>query len=165
MSHAEIDPVQALHADAKGFPGGITALASRIGRSPGVMHNKFSAADDRYEITDREADSLALIVQARTGACGYIEAKCAVHGGVFVALPDAGEAADDDVLGALLDSMRSLGEMARELTEARADGVITAEEFSVFAMRASRMVSSVQAVVMTVKDQVRELPASLRAVM
>ena len=62
MSHAaseKTDAILALHGDAKAYPGGIAALAALIGRSAGVLHNKFADSMPQYEITDREADALA----------------------------------------------------------------------------------------------------------
>lgn len=163
MSHHEIDPIHVLHGDSKAYPGGISALAAEIGRSAGVMHNKFSEAAPQYEVTDREADALALKICATTGARGYIEAKCAMHGGLFVPLPEPGVAADDDVLASLLESMHALGGLARELTEARADGLITLDEFLAFDLRAKRHIARVNQMVLTVRSQVRDEPAAALA--
>lgn len=157
-AHVKTAPVTALHQDAEEFPGGIAALARIIGRSPGVLHNKFSAWDDRYDLMDRESDALALAIRDTTGAMRYIEAKCAVFGGIFVPLPEGGCAADDDVLSDLLAVMGSLGDMARELTEARSDGVITADEFAAYELRARRVMARVQQSVATLRSQVHELP-------
>lgn len=164
MTHTGFDPVLSLHADAKAFPGGIAALAQSIGRSAGVLHNKFSEAVVGNEITDREADALALKIRASTGAQGYIESKCALHGGLFVVLPEDGMAADDDVLASMLDSMRSLGELARELSEARADGLITPDEFSAIELRARRLQASIQHAVATLRTQVVQPPQAMRSV-
>lgn len=167
MSHHEYrksDAISALHMAAKSYPGGIARLAKKIGRSEGVLNNKFSEADDRYDVMDREADALALEIRAVTGDTAYIEAKCALFGGVFVPLPESGIAADDDVLSDLLSVMGALGDMARELTEARADGVITPDEFSAFELRAKRVQARVQHSVMTLRSQVVEAPvAQIRA--
>ncbi|NMG56757.1 hypothetical protein GPA23_19445, partial [Aromatoleum aromaticum] len=100
-NHEKHDAILALHADAKACPGGIAGLARLIGRSPGVLHNKFADSMPNYEVTDHEADALALAIAEKTGAMGYIEMKCATHGGIFVPLLD-GEAADDDLLAAQL---------------------------------------------------------------
>lgn len=169
MSCKSTDAIRALNAAATEYPvqshghGGIVALAKLIGRSAGVLYNKFSEADDRYEITDREADALALEIFRVTGRTDYIEAKCAAHGGLFVPLPERGEAADDDVLASLLESMQALGDMARELTEARADGLITPAEFSAFELRARRLIARVQSSVQSVKTQVHDEPAVVPA--
>ena len=57
MSHR--DPIDVLHAVLLSMPGGISAAAKAIGRSPGVMHNKFSDQMPHYEVTAREALALA----------------------------------------------------------------------------------------------------------
>lgn len=137
-----VDPVSALHADCKRFPKGLEALAKLIGRSPGVLYNKFSEADERYAVTDREADALALEVAHETGAQGYIEAKCALHGGLFVPVP-AGMAGDDDLLQGQLEMMRRYGELAAEFTEARRDGLITRDEFAAVRVAGMRAVREV----------------------
>ncbi|MFT4171774.1 MAG: hypothetical protein QM639_04390 [Rhodocyclaceae bacterium] len=162
------DAIQALHLDAKAYPGGIAALAERIGRSPGVLHNKFSDADDRYSITDAEADALAKAVFEKTGSRAYIEAKCPIHGGIFVALPEKGEAADDDVFAAFLRGMRSLGVLAEELTEARADGVITPDEFAAINLRARKHIATIVEALKTLETQVHDIeqppvPVTLRS--
>lgn len=154
MNLSMFDPIHALHTDAKAYPGGITALAVLIARSAGVLHNKF-ADSTSYEITDREADALACAIHARTGANGYIEAKCAMHGGVFVPLPEAGEAADDDVLTCILNCLRSLGNLADELIQARADGVITQDEFTAIELRDRRTIMALLSAMANLKTQVR----------
>lgn len=159
MTHAALSAertaIRALNDAAEAYPPkGIATLAGMIGRSPGVLYNKFSEADERYDLTDREADALALEIRRVTGNQDYIHAKCALHGGVFVQLPEPGAAADDDVLTSLLESMRALGDMARELTEARADGLITPDEFSAYELRARRLITRVHESVQTVKAQV-----------
>jgi len=157
MSHAnseKTDAILALHHDAKAYPGGIAALAVLIGRSPGVLHNKFSDAMPQYEITDREADALAMAIQGKTGQQSYIEAKCAAHGGVFVPLPE-GRAGVDDLMQAQLDMMRRFGELAQEFTEARADAVIKPDEFSALRVAGQRLVRSVLSFVNEIGTQVQ----------
>ncbi|MEN6302449.1 MAG: phage regulatory CII family protein [Armatimonadia bacterium] len=165
MSHTETektDAIHALHHDAKGFPGGIAALAAIIGRSAGVMHNKFADSMPAYEITDREADALALAIAGKTGKQAYIEAKCAAHGGVFVPLHE-GRAGVEDLMAAQLDMMRRFGELAQEFTEARADAVITPDEFSALKVAGNRVVRAVLAFVQEIGTQVQVSEDDARA--
>lgn len=148
------DPIHALHTDAKAYPGGIAGMAAKIGRSAGVLYNKFSPMQDAYEITDREADALARAVFEQSGSNAYIEAKCAVHGGVFIPLPEAGAAGDDDVLSAILGSLDSLGKLSRELIEARADGIITRDEFTAIDLRKRRLIGDLQRAISQLETQV-----------
>lgn len=167
MTHTNTDKhdgIFALHADAKAYPGGIAALARLIGRSPGVLHNKFADSMPNYEVTDREADALALSIADKTGAMGYIEAKCAMFGGIFVPVLD-GEAADDDLLEAQLEMIRRFGDLAGQFTEARKDGLITRDEVAALRVAGNRVIRAVYAFLKEVESQVREPEsAALRAV-
>jgi hypothetical protein len=163
------DPIDVLHAGAKAFPGipahptygfvtdGIAGVARFIGRSAGVLHNKFSQADERYEINVREALAIAQLLRSTTGATSFAEAVALQFDGLFVPLPPEGMAADDDVLTAMLESMRSLGDLAREIHEARADGVITLDEFSAIDLRARRLQATIHTAVQTMRTQVQNV--------
>ena len=151
MSHR--DPIDALHAVLLRMDGDITEAAKRIGRSPGILHNKFSDAMPHYEVTAREA--LALADYAKTTV--YAEAVCEHFGGVFLTLPE-GAAGDDDVLQAYLGIIQQMGELSKEFTEARADGVIEPAEFQVLKLRGHRTVSAVMRLLAELEGMVRELP-------
>lgn len=164
------DPIDVLHQEAKRFPGiqderygrvpeGITGIARLIGRSAGIMHNKFSQADERYEINVREALAIGQVMAATMGSTAFAEAIAAQFGGLFVPLPPEGMAADDDVLSALLDTVQSLGNLARELMEARADGVITQDEYAALDLRAKRMQAKIHYAMQTLRSQVQADPA------
>lgn len=151
MSHR--DPIDVLHAVLLQMDGGIAGAAKRIGRSPGVLANKFSDAMPHYEVTAREA--LALAEDAKTTV--YAEAVCEYFNGLFLALPD-GEAGDDDVLQAYLGIIQQMGDLSKEFTEARADGVIELSEFQALKLRANRTVAAVMHLLAELEGMVRELP-------
>jgi hypothetical protein len=157
------DPVQALHGDCLRYPGGITALALKIGRSPGHLHNKFADSMPAYDITDHEADALASMVREKIGANAYIQSKCALHGGIFVLWPETGEAGDEDVLHALLTSMHDLGEMAQEVAVAKADGIVSPKEFAGIEQSSRKLIGQIHAFIQVLRTQVREItpPATL----
>lgn len=150
----ENDAIQALHLDAKRYPGGIAALARIVGRSAGVLHNKFSEAMPTYDITDREADALAAAIREKTGSMAYIEAKCETFGGLFVPLPD-GAAGESDLLQAQLQMMERFGELAREYTDARRDGLITVDEVAAMRVAGHRVITAVHAFLKEVESQVQ----------
>lgn len=149
-----LDGVAALHADALRYPGGIAALAREIGRSAGVLHNKFSDADERYAVSDQEADAMALKIRTAVGLTGYIDGKCATHGGLFVPLPE-GMAGESDLLTGQLEMMTRFGNLATEFTEARADGLITPDEFASVRVAGLRAVRSVLAFVADLETRVQ----------
>lgn len=152
MSHR--DPIDALHAVLIAMPGGIAAAARKIGRSPGVLHNKFSEAMTNYDVTAREA--LALADYAVTTV--YAEAICEHFGGVYLVLPK-GQAGDDDVLQSYLAIIQQMGELSKEFTEARADGLIDPEEFNALKLRGHRTMSAIQHMLAEIETTVRELPS------
>lgn len=155
QTHEPGDAVLALHADCKACPGGIAGLARLIGRSPGVLHNKFADSMPAYEITDREADALALAVQKETGRIGYIEEKCATFGGIFVPVHE-GMAGEDDLMSAQLEMVRRFGDLASEFTEARRDGLITPEEFAALSVVGNRVIRAVHTFLREVSSQIED---------
>lgn len=147
-------PLEALHSDLLAIRDGITLAARALHRSPQTMYNRFSDGDLQL------ADTLgaAQFVRSRTGATGFAEAVACEFGGVFVPLSQVGDAADDDVLDAYLAATASLGELARKMAEARADGVLDPVEFEALQQESSRLVSRIQALMMALAHQVREVP-------
>lgn len=150
------DPVAVLHAEILKTPEGISGAAKLIGRSPGVLHNKFSESMPHYEITVREAISLALAVKGT----GFAEAVAEQFDGVFLHLPE-GIGGDDDVLQAYLDIVRQMGDLSREFTEARADGVIDPVEFQALKLRGHRTVVAIMRLLAELEGMVREIPPSV----
>lgn len=163
MSHdanrVKHDPIDSLHAELLKFPGGISAAAKLIGRSPGVLHNKFSEAMPQYEVNAREAVALAHGIKTTV----YAEAICDEFDGIFMPLPQ-GSPADDDVLQAYLDIVQSMGDLSREFTEARADGIIEPAEFSAMKLRGQRTVSAIMHMLAELETMVREVPKPMALV-
>lgn len=148
------DPVRVLHDEIEQLPGkpaGIARAARLVGRSPGVLYNKFSEADERYALTVAEALSLGHCVAHELGTVGFAEAIAEQFGGVFVPLPE-GVAGVDDVLQAHLDVIERLGELSHELTAARADGLIDVAEFARVKARALRGIAAIHALVSEVES-------------
>lgn len=154
----QYDGVHALHQDALHYPGGIAALARIIGRSAGVMHNKFSEATDHVQLGDREADALALAIRDRTGGTAYIEAKCATFGGVFVPVV-SGAAGADDVMAAELAMHEQIGKLAHDYAEARSDAVVTDAEYQDLRVQANRVIKAVEVFMREVHSTVEPSPA------
>lgn len=158
MTHQENrgkrDPVAVLHNELLASPGGIKGGAERIGRSAGIMHNKFSEAMPHYEITVREALALA----HGLSSTAFAEAVCDQFNGVFFALPQ-GAAGDDDVLQAYVDIIKQMGDLSHEFTDARADGIIEPDEFSALKVKAHRSVAAIMHLLAEVETTVRDVPA------
>lgn len=158
ISQPARDPVDVLHSASKAyrdkdFGEGIAAVARRIGRSPGILHNKFSESMPSYDLMFREAMAIAHLV----GGEGFVESVCGQFGGTFLPLPP-GAPAEDDVLQAYLSIIQQMGELSKEFTEARADGVIDPGEFDALKLRAHRTVAAVMHMLAELEEMVRELP-------
>ncbi|MBS1188926.1 MAG: hypothetical protein H6R10_718 [Rhodocyclaceae bacterium] len=152
------DPVKVLGDELEVAEGGIKDAAKRIGRSPGVLYNKFSEAMPHYEITVREGIALAKGLKTT----GFIEAMCEQFDGTFLPLP-CGPAAEDDVLQAYLDTIQSMGHLSAEFTEARADGVIEPAEFAAIKLRGQRHIVTIMRLLSELESMVREIPPAAPA--
>lgn len=158
ISQPARDPVDVLHSASKAyrdkdFGEGIAAVARRIGRSPGILHNKFSESMPSYDLMFREAMAIAHLV----GGEAFVESVCEQFGGTFLPLPP-GAPAEDDVLQAYLSIIQQMGELSKEFTEARADGVIDPGEFDALKLRAHRTVAAVMHMLAELEEMVREVP-------
>lgn len=147
------DPVAVLHGDILSSPGGIKGAAERIARSPGILHNKFSEAMPHYEITVREGVALARGLQSQ----GFIEAMCEQFDGIFLYLPE-GEAGQGDLMTAYMGIIEKMGDLSREFTEARRDGLIDLAEFQSLRIKANRMIAAVAILIAEIGTTVRDNP-------
>lgn len=164
ISQPARDPVDVLHTLAKtyrdkDFGEGIAAVARRIGRSPGILHNKFSESMPSYDLMFREAMAIAHLVDGQA----FVEAVCEQFGGAFLPM-QPGAPAEDDVLQAYLQIIMQMGELSKEFTEARADGIIDPEEFNALKLRAHRTVAAVMHMLAELEEMVRDVPTPLRKV-
>lgn len=148
------DPVDVVHMAIKAHPDGIPGAAKRIGRSAGGLYNKLAQSMPEYDLMFREAMALA----HSYCSTAFAESVAEQFGGAFFPLP-SGPAGDDDVLQDYLAIIQQMGDLSREFTEARADGIIEPAEFQAMKLRASRTVASIMAFLADLEGMVRELPA------
>ncbi len=157
MSHQDSGatrcPLRVLHDDVEALEG-FKAAAKRLGRSPQVLYNQFSEEMPHYKVGLLEALALALPLRSTN----FIEAMCEQFGGVFMALPPS-EAGTDDVLQAYLDIIGQMGDLSREFTEARADGVIDPREFAALQLRGRRTMAAISRLLAELETLVHEVPA------
>lgn len=162
VSDTRRDPVAVLHERLEAQPGGIRAAAKTIGRSAGVLYNKFADSMPHYEISLREALALAQPLAERSDFA-FAEAVCEQFGGVFVPLPE-GQGGADDVLAAHLEVMTHIGDLCRELTEARQDGLIDEDEFTALKVRGNRAIRALHCLIRELEAQVPPQRSGLREV-
>ena len=135
---------QVVVAVAKAFPGGRECAAAFLG-----MENFKRFENQTYEaagvkpLTDGEV--CALETQAKTS---YLpEYICAMYGGVFVKLPDAGELDNVDLYQRALDASAQRGALDQMVSLALEDGEIDASEAKkIRAMHAKYISASLETV-------------------
>ncbi len=153
------DPQRVLHDEIEAQPAGFKGAAKRIGRSTGVLYNLFSEEMPHYKVGLREAIALAAGLPTK----GFIEAMCEQFDGLFISLPPAGEAADCDIFTAHLAVMTQIGELCRELTEARNDGLIDPDEFAALKVRGMRAIRTIHVLLQELSSQVVQ-PGAVRSI-
>lgn len=153
---AASDPVDVIHMAVKADPDGIPGAAKRIGRSAGGLYNKLAQSMPEYDLMFREAMALG------HAYCpiAFPMAVAEQFGGAFFLLP-VGRAGDDDVFDDYMAIIQQMGDLSREFTEARADGIIEPAEFQAMKLRANRMVASVMHFLAEMEGQVREVPCQV----
>lgn len=154
MSH-RVDPVEVLHAALLNSDQSIAAAARAIGRSPQVLYNKFSEAMPGNEVTAREALALADAI----GTSLYAEAVAEYFGGVFFQAPSCA-ADDDDLMQDYLAIVNRMGELSRDLTEAREDGIIDPDEFARLQADGYATMAAIRRMLADLETMVREIPAA-----
>lgn len=109
----------AAHATVHGYPGGSEALALRLGMSAAVLRNKVNPNNDRNQLTLGEASRLV----ALTDDSRILQALANEHG--FQLALVEGRVPDGSIGDLTLDMATSIGELAKKIKDARADGVIS----------------------------------------
>lgn len=130
-----IDVLDAAYHTAHRFPGGVPALAGRMGIVPGVLQNKVNASNTSHHLTLREAMAMqeitgdVAILNAMADALGYVcvrgtpanpENLQALHWQMVSAYADLGHSiVDATSAGAVSrNAMRRCEAMAAELSSA-----------------------------------------------
>lgn len=127
----ELDPLDACYKLAKSYPGGVAALAARMGKGHGVLQKKLAGHVDSHLLTLDEFSSIVdLSGSARCpDSMLPLHALCWRHGGAFIQLPDAEMIDDEDFLLEVIHTAKEQGDVIRRIQEALADdGKISGRE-------------------------------------
>jgi len=116
--------LDAFHKTVHGSPGGVDALAPRMGLSAGILRNKANPNSATNKPTLDEADRLMGV----TGVYDVLHSLAANHGFVCVRVEEGASAADMAVLEMVTQVWQTNGEVGAEINQALADGRITKAE-------------------------------------
>lgn len=118
-----IDVLDAAYHTAHSYPGGVPALAVRMGVNPNTLMSKVDPSKTTHLLGLKEA----LTMQVMTGDKRIAHAMTAALGGVFI------EIDSNDSGCSLKDVSRMIsefGESINEMQKAASDGVVTANEMA-----------------------------------
>lgn len=130
----EMNKHDALYIAARAYPGGVEALATRMGISSNVLYKKLRRAVDSHHLSYEEASQI-LELLSDSGRDQMIELAIRSfmwrHGYVAYKLPDDIEEVDDEVLLAqILKIISKKGVLAHNIKNAlENDGVIDSDEY------------------------------------
>ena len=129
---------------ARSLPGGVEAIAHRLGKRPDTLRHEL-IAQGFAKLGLEDADAIgALAREARSpNRTMIVNALAATVGGVVVLLPDS-DAMDGDTFAALAQTAREFGEFITSVAEAAADGKVTANELKRVDKELGDMISRAQ---------------------
>lgn len=127
----EMNSTDALYAIARKYPGGIEALAKRMGKSAGMLYKKLERGSDQHHLRDDEFDEIVALCAAARVPDAYLplRAKAWRHGHVAVKLPDLDSKSSSELAEMVVRVFKEGGDVARIIDEkTQDDGRITRQE-------------------------------------
>lgn len=119
-----MNPKDAFHKTVHAAPGGVEALAVRMGMTAAVLRNK---ANPNHSYNRPTLDDVDLAMGI-TGDHSVLHALAQNHGFVCVRMEQEGSASDQAVLEMIARIWQGEGEVGTEVNQALADGRITKRE-------------------------------------
>ena len=152
-----MNALDAVHHAATHAPGGIAALAPRLGKSVHTLRHELAGAPGhKLGLMD------AVLIASMLGSHRLADAVCCEAGGMFVplAFDAAGEPIQD-----IADAMRELSELCGALGASYSDGKISANELSNIESQSADVIAVVHRIVAAAKAaHAKSMPAALQRV-
>jgi RES domain-containing protein len=111
---------------AHGYPGGIKALAARMGKNAAVLQNKVNPNCDTHHPYAEEAAQIADLADSDELA----KEHCARRNGVFVPIAKHEGASDMELLDLVIKLNKEQAEMLQAIQQALSDGRVDEKEFA-----------------------------------
>jgi hypothetical protein len=137
---------------AHDFPGGVPALALRMGASANVLNKKVNPAQDAHHLRFDEAVKIGQITQDFR----ILEAHALSLNTVVVRLPDNLDHGDMALLDGFMDIVTELGQFTAAFQSAYRDGNLTCEEINGLVREAADVQSRLAGFVLRLKDMAGE---------
>ncbi len=131
LRYSDTNQHDALYKVARAYPGGIEALAQRMGKTANVLYNKLRpGVDSHYPSFEEVSEIVELCAAAGVpNATLPIEAMCQRHSLVAFAFPALAHLSDADLTQSVCKAMQELGDVTGAIASALADdgGISLAE--------------------------------------
>ena len=146
-----LDVLDAAYHTAHSFPGGVPALAQRMGMSNNTLQHKVSLHKDTHHLTLREAVAMQEVTQDKRIA----QAMCCALGGVFIDLQaDRKHSTLEQVMG----MAKEFGDVLASVNDAVADGRVTDTEMHHCERQAAELIAALNATLATVRGLMPRAP-------
>lgn len=121
-----MDLFDIIHEEAHSYPGGVEALARRMGKNPGTLRKKLLPNEDSHDLTVKELRQIVAFRNTDRVAQGF----AADRGLMCVSMPDFEALSDKEILDLFLDLQAQQGEWANEIRKAMQNGEIDWDELA-----------------------------------
>ncbi len=146
-----LDIADAAYHTAHGFPGGVPALAQRMGMSQNTLAHKVSLHNETHHLTLREAVTMQEVSQDKRIA----QAMCAALGGVFL---DLGCDRKHTTMEQVMHMAAEFGDVLGSVNAAVADGQVTPNEMQDCERQAAELMAALNAVLTQVRSMMPKAP-------
>jgi hypothetical protein len=145
LRYSEMNQHDALYLKARAYPGGIEALAQRMGKTPAVLYNKLRPGIHTHAVNFEEvSEILELCTDAGVDDPLHpLQAMNWRHGLVAFVLPNIECHSDEDLSQIILGVMQEAGEVAKVISDALRDRKINSEELDGIENEFQRLLSAV----------------------
>ncbi len=153
LRYSEANQHDALYLIARKYPGGVEALAHRLGKSSDVLYNKLRPGVLSHHTAFEEV-SLILELAEEAGVADWalpLRAFCWRHRHIAIPLPACSETDDEQLTMLLCRTMKEIGDVADEISQATHDGHITERELE----RIEIQFTEATAALMALRERVR----------
>jgi hypothetical protein len=158
--YSPLAPLDALYIAARAYPGGVEALAQRLGMSPHVLYKKLQPPVDTHHVNFEEASAILDILENAGRAAQadmVIQAFNWRHQRVAVRLPDVAHQPSAQLLESAVSVMRQDGQLAGALQDALADdGRINSRELQIIEQHAQACITALLELLQRARDKFQE---------
>lgn len=130
--YTDIDTHDALYNLARRYPGGVDAIAHRLGISSAVLRSKLrKQVSTHHTNLDEFSDILEKCEEAKVDGWQLpLRALCWRHGHVAIEMPSGASRSDDALMSLVCKAFKENGDVADRISRALSDDRITKDELT-----------------------------------